>query len=480
MRETGAHIPIKSALAFALLLKLSMFFYFVYQRDSQWNPTLVVEPWALKQLDTEWYFQPLDAMLDGSSYESVCKLPGFAPIYIPLRMVMSKAAAYNAICLLQMLLDAWCAVLLALLAMRIFNVRAMFFVVLVGYGISTFISVRSNYVLSDSFCTSFLIIALYMLQRGMDTSSNWYIAGAGVFAMWSFEMRPVMLVVFPVLVWLIACNCRPWRSAITKVALLMCPIAVATMAWWQHNRSTHDRSLWLIAPVEECMSHYGPEAASIRRFIIATGHDFQPWSQGSAAEWFLKRGLDLPAVSPLETSDFASTYNLDTLIQLRTDYKRIENEASLSSDFSTALIHRMDRCTESYKSEHAWSYYCTNRLHFLQMFLFPKRIDDLPLPARSAMNTGQKLVKMGSLLMLWVVHLGALIGLYLAVIRYGWNMLWWAGVGASSILVLSFIGFIEQRYLTASYPITLMFAAYAALRAWQAWSTKVRMGRIQG
>ena len=480
MRHMGVHIPLKSALMFALLIKLAIFFYFVLQRDSQWNSTLVVEPWALKQLDTEWYFQPLDAMLDGSSYESVCKLPGFAPIYIPLRMVMSKAAAYNAICLLQMLLDAICTVLLALLAMRMFNIRAMFFVVLVGYGISTFISVRSNYVLSDSFCTSFLIIALYMLQRGMDTSSNWYIAGAGLFAMWSFEMRPVMLVVFPVLIVLIAYYGRTWRNAITKVVLLMLPISIATLAWWQHNWSTHSRSLWLIAPVEECMTHYGPEAAAIRRFIIATGHDFQPWSQGSAAEWFLKRGIDLPEDSPFESNNFTSTYNLDTLIQLRTDYKRIENNKLVDPDFSTALIHRMDRCTASYTSEHAWQYYCTNRLNFLRMFLFPKRIDDLPLPARSSMNIGQIVVKMGSLLLLWTVHLGAIFGLFLAVMRFGWSMLWWAGVGASSIVVLSFIGFIEQRYLTASYPISLIFASYAALRAWQALSSKVRKVNSRG
>jgi Dolichyl-phosphate-mannose-protein mannosyltransferase len=449
----------RSAWCIAFVLKLAIFLFFIGQRDPNWNPSLIVDPVALKQLDTEWYFQPLDEMVEGRSYNSVCKLPGFAPIYLPLRAVMSKEAAYNGICVLQLLLDALCTGLLALLTFRLFKQNRISWIVLVLYGISTFVSVRSNYVLSDSFCTSFLIVSLFFLAKFIDSKKIWHVMLTGFFLFWAFEMRPVILVVYPVFLSLVVYHLG-WRWHGIKISLIfIAPIALGTLWWSYHNRQLHDRSIWLIAPVEECMTHYGPEAAAFRRFVIAIGHDFQPWSKGSAAEWFLKRGQGVSAAHPFVPSDFTPDYNLDTLRQLNADYKKIENGEVNSVEFNTTLIERMHRCTDSYIEHNGLDYYLFNRLNFIGMFVFPSRIDDLPLPPRDQMNTMQLLMKIGSLVLLWFVHAMAIVGIGVACWRFGFRALLWAGVGGSSIVVLGFLGFIEQRYLTTSYPISIVFAA---------------------
>lgn len=448
------------ALPIAILVKMGMFFFFVAQRDPQWNASLIVSPWALKQLDTEWYFQPLDEWQEHGTYTSVCKLPGFAPIYIPLRWMMSKSAAYNVICLLQVLLDALCTVLLANMAFRFFKSKAMYFWVFGLYALSTFVSVRSNYVLSDSFCTSFFILAIAALQSGLDHGRRSMFIWSGLALMWSFEMRPVMIVVFPVVALLIVLHSATLREKLLRSMVVFVPVLVVTLWWNIHNRLVHDRSLWLIAPVEECMSHYGPESAAIRRFVIAIGEDFQPWSKGSAAEWFLKRNMDSPPPAPFEEHQMASTYNLDTLTHIRSDYKRIERGEDLTPQFKQALMQRIERCTAAYRQEHALDYYLINRLRFLKMFLFPSRIDDLPLPSVDRMNAAQKIMKAGSWLALLSVNVFGIFGWLLALRRYGWSALWWSGLGAAPVVVLSAIGFIEQRYLTAAYPVLVVFAAF--------------------
>jgi 4-amino-4-deoxy-L-arabinose transferase-like glycosyltransferase len=441
-------------------------FFFVAQRDPQWNASLIASPFALKQLDTEWYFQPLDEWQEIGKYTSVCKLPGFAPIYMPLRWIMSKSAAYNVICVLQLLLDALCTVVLATMAFRFFKSRAMYFLVFGIYALSTFISVRSNYVLSDSFCTSFFVLSMAALQSGLDNGRRSMFVWSGLALMWSFEMRPVMLVVFPVVLVLILAHSASLRQKLLRISLIFFPLLVVTLWWNIHNRLLHNRSLWLIAPVEECMSHYGPQSAAIRRFVIAIGEDFQPWSKGSAAEWFLKRNMETPPPPPFELQQMASTYNLDTLIGIRSDYKRIERGEELTHQFKNELMLRMDRCTEAYRREHGLDYYLINRLGFLKMFLFPKRIDDLPLPAVDQMNILQKIIKAGSWLALLCVNGFGVLGWLLALRRYGWVALWWSGLGAAPIVVLSAIGFIEQRYLTAVYPVMAVFAAYACYDLW--------------
>ncbi|MEN9639428.1 MAG: hypothetical protein RLZZ262_1296 [Bacteroidota bacterium] len=456
----------RRALPIAILIKGFYFFFFVAQRDPQWNASLIASPFALKQLDTEWYFQPLDEWQETGAYTSICKLPGFAPIYIPLRWIMSKSAAYNVICVLQMLLDALCTVVLATMAFRFFKSRAMYFWVFGIYVFSTFISVRSNYVLSDSFCTSFFVLSIAALQSGLDSGRRSMFVWSGLALLWSFEMRPVMLVVLPVVVVLILAHSAALRQKLVRMSLIFFPVLIVTLWWNIHNRLLHNRSLWLIAPAEECMSHYGPESAAIRRFVIAIGEDFQPWSKGSAAEWFLKRNMETPPPPPFEQKQMASTYNLDTLISIRVDYKRIEHGEELTSQFKNELMLRMDRCTEAYRKEHGWDYYLFNRLKFLKMFLFPGRIDDLPLPAVEQMNVLQKLVKAGSLLLLWMVNALAIFGWFLAIAKFKWSALWWSGLGVSHVVVLGWIGFIEQRYLTAAYPVLVVFAAYAIYTLW--------------
>lgn len=454
------------SLMVAVLMKAMIFFFFVFQRDPNWNNTLVVAPFALKQLDTEWYFQPLDEYHENGVYESVCKLPGFAPIYLPLRWCFSKDVAYNIICLLQMLLDALCTALLATMAFRFFKSQAMFFIVFGLYALSTFVSVRSNYVLSDSLCTSFFILSMAALQRGLDDGRRSMFLWSGLLLMWSFEMRPVMIVVFPVVALLIFGHAASAKQKIVRLVFLFLPV-LAVSCWWNwHNRTIHQRSLWLIAPVEECMTHFGPESSSIRRFVIAIGEDFQPWSKGSGAEWFLKRNIDLPKSSPFEDDQMAPYYNLDTLVHIRSDYKRIEHGEDVSPAFRQNIIDRMNQCTEAYIHEHPADFYVLNRLAFIGMFLFPSRIDDLPLPAVDQMNVLQKLVKAGSLLLLWMVNALAILGWFLAIAKFKWRALWWSGLGVSHVVVLGWIGFIEQRYLTAAYPVLVVFAAYAIYALW--------------
>jgi Na+/glutamate symporter len=100
-----------------------------------------------------------------------------------------------------------------------------------------------------------------------------------------------------------------------------------------------------------------------------------------------------------------------------------------------------------------------NKIKFARMILFPTRIDDLPFPAFQQMNIGQKIIKVCSLVALPVLSALSLCALAFWLIRRKWAYVLWMCLPLGLVLVHSYIGFVEQRYLATSYPFFLMLSA---------------------
>jgi len=210
------------------------------------------------------------------------------------------------------------------------------------------------------------------------------------------------------------------------------------------------------------MTQLNPAYSSIRKFIIITGKDFQPWTIGDAAHWFVTPDPQELMSIPYFASDFTSEFNADSLAELKRNYQDLLQLMKGSPEYNQlerTIIEKATRYGNSHKTDHAIRYLIVDKLLFANKFLFPKKIDDLPLPHFSQMNLIQKSIKGWNLILLWLVSATSLAGLIYVIYSRKVKQLLWIFIPFSLIAAHSYLGFIEQRYLAVSFPFLIIISA---------------------
>jgi hypothetical protein len=326
--------------------------------------------------------------------------------------------------------------------------------------LSTFTAVRNNFLLSDSLCISITILSLFSFSSFAIVRSYRHILLAGVGLCLAMLLRPAMLVVVPgVAFFIIVVNGLSFRS-LRYASVLVLPTLLALSAWTLRNKLTYGRTVVLLAPLGECQPQITPDFAAIRDWILASGGDYQPWAVGGESHWFFDSPAELPM--PFQADDFTLGCDTAMLVSLKKDYHLLHS-AALPDNDSLALEHsiveRGQLIRESYITAHPFRYHVMNKIKFARMILFPTRIDDLPFTAFQQMNIAQKIIKVCSLVALPVLSALSLCALVFWLIRRKWAYVLWMCLPLGLVLVHSYIGFVEQRYLATSYPFFLMLSA---------------------
>jgi len=244
------------------------------------------------------------------------------------------------------------------------------------------------------------------------------------------------------------------------------PCLIAMVIWTAYNLRTHKKFIYLQGSFEECyLTGISKQHLAIRDLIIAWGGDFQEWSIGTEAEWFYSKQINYKTKNPFPPADFTSKYNLDSLVQLKINFDSLRDNVDLPENVRNKLKQKILVSTnnfyESYKSEKPLRYYVLNRIRFVQRFIFPLRLDNLPFPKVSEMKFYQKAAKGGFLLLLNLVSLLGVLGI---AISFSAKNLY--GIIPLSIIftIACFLGFVEQRYLVPAYPFLVLYSAYFTSR----------------
>jgi hypothetical protein len=447
-------------LAIIALAKIFWLVIFIALRGNQWSSDTVIDGFGLFPLESRGYYVPLEDILKQGEYSSVCRMPGLLPFYLPLRGVFSQVDALHAMVVLQVIADILATWSLGVLGARIFqSIRVMHLTYFLAC-ISTFAVVRNNYLLSDSLCISLFVLSLYWMSNYLIYQRKAYLVLAGTGLAIALFLRPVMLVMpFGVAVLLLMHNGLS-KKFIQGTVLLFLPTLLALASWAFYNRLHHGRNIVLIAPLGECMPQMTPDFIAIREWILASGGDYQPWAAGGESYWFFDGDHWIPM--PFEADDFTAGVDSLMLLSLKHDYHLLhsgtltaDNEALLEA----SIINRAGMCRQSYITAHPWRFYVLNKITFAWMILFPHRIDDLPFPPLVDMNLAHKIIKAGSLLLIPLLSVLSLIAIVAWFIRRQWKYLLWMCLPMGLVLVHSYIGFVEQRYLATSYPLLLMLTA---------------------
>ena len=445
---------------FIALAKCLWFVAFVALRSEDWASNATIGGIAFYPNESYSYYLPIENLLAHGQYTSVCRMPGLLPFYAPLRFFLSEIAAKQCMVILQVILDVFATLSLGLLVARIFqSIKALHITLLISC-ISSFTAVRNNFLLSDSLCISISVLSIYSFSSFLINPrfKNLLLTALGLCT--AVFLRPALIVVLPVISVLLVAHLGLSRRSIGWCAVLILPTVCALSLWTLHNRITDGRAIVFVAPLGECQPQITPDFAAIRKWIIATGGDYQPWAKGGESYWFFDSSEFRPM--PFQADDFATAYDSTLLLTLKSDYHLLHSGSLSNSDslqLEKSIINRAQTCYDSYVAEHPYKFFVFNRLKFLQMILFPHRIDDLPFPAYHEMNWIQKIIKMGSLAAIPFISFISVIATLFWIAKRKWRYVLWMAIPMGLVCAHAAIGFVEQRYLATSYPFLVMLIA---------------------
>lgn len=447
----------------AVIIKSALFILFAFNFIQNWPARWVVNSIFIVSGDTYGYYDPVESFVNGTGYNTFCRMPGLLPIYAPLYFIFGSVWGKTIVIVLQLLFGAFSVYFLARAAEIIFKNRSLFYITFFLYAFSSFVSIWDHYGYSDSFSTSFLIFSFYLFVSYLHTKKIRPLVLSGSFLAWSVFFRPVNLMVFGFFLFILfVWQLKQFRSYVKHAFLFILPFLIVLIFWSCSNYYKYNKIILLQGSFSEC---YGGALAedhlAIRNLIIAWGGDFQEWALGAETEWFFTKHGDLRNRNPFKEEHYTQAYTLDSLIYLKTNYDSVRTNSPLNPDLDAALRHKTiaaaQRFHASYVAAHPLKYYLFNRLTFLRRFVFPSRLDNLPFPKFSEMHLYQKVMKLGYLMLLNFITTTGLIGMFLGF--SGKNI--FQLIPLCIVVTLACIlGFVEQRYLVPAYPFFCIYSAY--------------------
>lgn len=439
-------------LTIALLLKigvLSLFFFEI--KKNNFFPTTGLFVYSNDTFD---YFQPAENVLNGVPYGKPYRLPGMFPIYFPLRFLLNDFFAKNLFIVLQILTSSLSCVLLALIGHKFTKSIIVYWVLLTAYSLNTFVGVYDIFGLSDSFSVSFFIFGIFLFLILLEQGKIIFSVLSGLFFTWSFFLRPIMLVPFLVAGGILLIHfLNQKKKLITTIFLFFLPAILFTGIWVFRNFLLF-KKFELLVKTDAFPEQY----FEMIKLPVMLGMDFT-W--GYSGEWFIKEKYADSSI-PVKSVYLTKSFNKDSLINLRKLYFESRHNRE-NQELKSKLFAKIELYMDEFKREHFLQYYFINPAKLFFHFLFPSRLDNLPLPPFHKMSFSEKIVKSIYYISLLLINFSALLYLFSLFFRFKQNIkkILFACIPFSIILVLVFVlGYIEQRYFAPVYPFFLMFAVF--------------------
>lgn len=448
----------------AVSIKLLLFILFAANFIQNWPANWIVNHIFIVSGDTSGYYAPVESFVNGGGYSSYCRMPGLLPIYGPFYFLFGANWGKTCVIILQFLTSAFSVYVLSKAASLLFKNKRIFYITFFLYVFSSFVSIWDHYGYSDSFSTSFLIFSFFLFVRYLENGKNNFIVFSGIFLTWSLFFRPINGLIFACFVFILFVTFfRDFKHFAKATTLFVLPCIIAITTWSAYTFNTHKKFIFLQGSFSDCYAALPVEHLAIRDLIITWGGDFQEWSIGTEAEWFFSKKIDYKTKNFFSESTFTSQYNLDSLLNLKIEYDSLRGKTplpqSVKLDIQNKIVASAERYRAAYIAERPGSFYFFNRLKFLQKFMFPLHLDNLPFPKVSEMKLYQKVVKGGYLLLLNLVSIMGLIGI---LISFSSKNLYGIIPLITIFAIACILGFVEQRYLVPEYPFLVVYAAFLA------------------
>ncbi|QQR87183.1 MAG: glycosyltransferase family 39 protein [Flavobacteriales bacterium] len=452
-------------LLLALALKLGgVVFFLIYNRAEAGSRHI-----ALEHGDTFSYLDPIDNLLSTGHYTPDLRMPGYGAVYLLFRLVVEPIIARDLVVLLQMVLAAVAVYVGARLAQRLTGRNAAFVIVFFLLGISPYMSTLESRLCTESFCTSALIFACWLLLRWRDEGRKRWLLLAGALVGWAIFLRPITGVALLALAPMAYVSTAPTLlKRWWPVVLFLLPFGVADGIWTARNYVVNQAFHPLTNGLYYTNASGRVYWACVDLVRLYGGHSMW-WDDRSHVAWFnaYDVGTGLPKnTNGLPPPDWFHTpeFNLDSLKDLSARTYHVQESAMDSAERETltlATVARYRRYVDSAREHfplrttiggramNTWNFFW--QYGSAGLFFKPWAESSLPAKAMKAYQGAVYLV---------AIFLGTAAGLLRLFDRRSSMPL--RSVGALAVVGVLMIPLLfqltEYRYSVPSFPFLLILA----------------------
>lgn len=449
--------PFKKWLVFAFLIKLMLFVFYgicfhLYPETSIGKGLLYVEGG-----DTFTYYPPLINFCNGFDYGNACRMPGLAPVFVPIYwLTKSTVFTYNFVVIFQFLLSTLSVYLLGLIAHLLFDNKRVFIYVIILY--SMFYHIADHFLMADSQANSTLIIAVYFFIRSYKNNFNFkYITISGVFFCWSIFSRLIaimpFIVLFLIIVYFLLWKKKDIIKTMKVTFLFVLILGVCESAWIIRNKISLSKMIAFTVP--ECYSTYSYNWLEYAKIPASWGYETTPWA--NEINWFLDEQSGKSSFNFPENV-LTTNYTIDSLVNIKREYYNLKSLGQGIYEPTIGFKNRVNNYLSEYKNQHSINYYVGNPLKLVWKFHFKKSIVDMPFPKVEKMNFFQKVIKTLNWILLTFLTVGILVfGPLLLIMKKNVETLIIVAIPFSITFFLAFMfGAIEQRYIWPIVPFAVV------------------------
>lgn len=316
--------------------------------------------------DTFGYIQPVEEFLRSGNPGELFgfRMLGYGLPYLLLRLFLSQPAALNGLLVAQTALAAFALYLLSLLAERIAGTSRAFILTFVAYLLVPIISFYDVVALPESFATSSLVIAVYLLVKG--TRRALLVSGGCI--TWCVFMKPIFLPLLGLglahLIWV--GRGRGARTVALSGALFLAPFAIADGLWIMGRvQSGATKDLALQPSLHPLFLDPDKHTEALTAFLGAMGEDWQN------AGWFYS-GERTPCRVVTSRFDCAAVASVQQRAQA-TQSNLITHRPDVDRDWAVQENRRISEelraYAESIRHERPGHYYGVAPLVYLARFI---------------------------------------------------------------------------------------------------------------
>lgn len=460
----------------------------IYLFHSKVHPLAITHYYAFNCGDTFSYFDSIDHLIEKGTYKPFYRMPGIGAPYYLLRLFFSKYTAINLFTLFQIAYDSVACYLLARIALLLTNNKVFFGIVYVLSIINTYNAIYDISLLSESLCTSSLIVSLYFFYRAVEDKDGYkFVLLCGLFTAWTIFCRSIFLpvLILYILLFLYYTGLKDKWKLTKLVAVFIFPMVVLDTAWiiagYQHTGKIYPlqhSSANLSADKTEAYEFEGWRIGIIN-YVQAFGGDLVWWNPDAEIRWFIQKHRMKGKVKKLPPYAYTKYITGDSLLLLRKNIAIIQDSSfspSVRDSVEKCTIQLAERYTNQFKNEKPFHYQILSRLIILKKFIFHQPTYNLYYQDFGELSIMNKVIKISCFLLYYIYVFGFLLSFFLIFldkrIKLFIPVVMMALYG---LLIYPFLRFCEYRYIAPVVPLMLLMSAYSIVSVYErikAYSTR--------
>lgn len=364
----------------ALLLKGLYFWSHIYLNYSLNKPLL-----GHFTYDSNDYYSSMNHFYLNGVYSPDERMPGVGIIYLLFRPFFEHNTVLNLILVLQWIVTSIAVYVLSLLIERLCKKDTIFYYVFFLSTLTHYLFVWDTFYLSESFCLSSFIFALWYLYRYYETGGNKHLFISGAFLAWCSFMRPVFFIFYAIIILFILLQLlrekENFRNVFMKVILFTGVFILIDSMWLWRNLKVNDR----VIPLND-IAWYSETNDST--FIPALYLFLESWGGDLEGEmhWFEVENVNYEGRdTTLPAHMYTSAFNRDSLVTLKQKIKQYK--AAPTKELNRAIDLTFQRYARSVKEEKPMLNYFGSGFIYLKKLLFTdylnfEKMNNMPLARR--------------------------------------------------------------------------------------------------